>query len=615
MTNDELNKYILHYLEHDKTHSAIMLTAPWGTGKSYYIQNELKPFLEKEENGKHKCIVVSLYGLKTLADISKELYMESKTPAIFKRKKYKKFSAFSKPNVSGIVGVGKTVLKALTQIDLDFSVDNPNWQKLYSAVDFSGKLIVFEDLERSEIDVLEIMGYVNSLVDQDGVKVLLVANETEILKYSDGEPDKDGKTHKIPDEDTKEYLRTKEKTVSDTIQFVGNLERALESILRSFENSTINRLLTQKDSKEKAVILSEIGNVIDTVKDNNLRSIIFGCQKTIDLYQIIDKMKVKFDDGFLSYLLCSNIAFSLRLKNDDSIKIKWEGENGLYSQKLGTYHFPLLRTAYNYIVSQFISKEELILANNLYCMQKEFEKSQAEIKKHLDVIYSYYDHYEKDVADALYHVTENLEKAVDIPVNEFGKLANYLVAVHSAIGHDDEILRCRSAMVERLKTCKNDEQTERRISFHDGLELKEQDKIRELDEWKKEMIDALKSGQEKDLAFDYQPESVAKFYETVCSHRSDIVNKRCFASQFDVVKIVDFLKKATPEQIGDLRSTFHCVYGFSNIGDFFTDDKETLVEMKHAVDKLIEGKEIEDKIVLLQLKWFSENLQSFIDRL
>lgn len=68
MTYQNLNQYILHYLTEDKTKSAIMLTAPWGSGKSFYIQNELKPFLEKEENGSHKCLVVSLYGLKELVN-------------------------------------------------------------------------------------------------------------------------------------------------------------------------------------------------------------------------------------------------------------------------------------------------------------------------------------------------------------------------------------------------------------------------------------------------------------------------------------------------------------------------------------------------------------------
>ena len=71
MNQNELNKYIKHYLEKDKTQSAIMLSAPWGTGKSYYINNVLVPYLN--EYGK-KVIIVSLYGLKDIIEISKSIY-------------------------------------------------------------------------------------------------------------------------------------------------------------------------------------------------------------------------------------------------------------------------------------------------------------------------------------------------------------------------------------------------------------------------------------------------------------------------------------------------------------------------------------------------------------
>ena len=43
MTNDELNQYIKHYIEKDKTGRAVMLTGSWGMGKSYYIKNSLIP--------------------------------------------------------------------------------------------------------------------------------------------------------------------------------------------------------------------------------------------------------------------------------------------------------------------------------------------------------------------------------------------------------------------------------------------------------------------------------------------------------------------------------------------------------------------------------------------
>ena len=74
MNYDELNEYIKHYVEKDKTQSAIMLTGGWGTGKSYYIHNFLEPFLKEPENGKHRCAIVSLYGLKNTSEISKRIY-------------------------------------------------------------------------------------------------------------------------------------------------------------------------------------------------------------------------------------------------------------------------------------------------------------------------------------------------------------------------------------------------------------------------------------------------------------------------------------------------------------------------------------------------------------
>ena len=42
MHTEELNKHIKNYLENDKTNSAIMLTGAWGSGKSYYVKNEVR---------------------------------------------------------------------------------------------------------------------------------------------------------------------------------------------------------------------------------------------------------------------------------------------------------------------------------------------------------------------------------------------------------------------------------------------------------------------------------------------------------------------------------------------------------------------------------------------
>ena len=57
MTYEELNKYIKNYVENDITGRAIMITSAWGSGKSYYVKNILKNYLESDEGGKHDCVI------------------------------------------------------------------------------------------------------------------------------------------------------------------------------------------------------------------------------------------------------------------------------------------------------------------------------------------------------------------------------------------------------------------------------------------------------------------------------------------------------------------------------------------------------------------------------
>lgn len=171
MTDSEYNLYIENYLKNDKTKSAIMLIAPWGMGKSYYIQNSLIPHLEK--NGKKKCVVVSLYGLSDIKEISKAIYLEIRARAFVHRNEATEATKV----------IGKTILKGfLSTFGADLSLEDDDFENLYRSIDLTDRLIILEDLERSDISIKQVLGYVNNLVEQDGAKVLLVANESEIKK-------------------------------------------------------------------------------------------------------------------------------------------------------------------------------------------------------------------------------------------------------------------------------------------------------------------------------------------------------------------------------------------------------------------------------------------------
>lgn len=302
MTYQELNQYILHYLTEDKTKSAIMLTGPWGTGKSYYIQNELKPFLEKKENGGHSCVIVSLYGLKDTAEISKSIYLGTRM----------KFLTAASEKSTTVTFAGETIIKGIAgAFGVDLSVSERSLKRLYASVNLTGKLVVLEDLERSGIDILEVLGYVNNLVEQDGVKVLLVANEEEIIKYELGnkvigrrkkeEIEEEKRLHEafdVPFENkgeivqcrlSEDYLRLKEKTISDTIEFKEDYQTAIREIVQMFDNETLNKFSTVESIKDILDIMSHC-------QSYNLRSFIDTKSSFADwLNNQIVRDQLKFD--------------------------------------------------------------------------------------------------------------------------------------------------------------------------------------------------------------------------------------------------------------------------------------------------------------------------------
>lgn len=103
-------------------------------------------------------------------------------------------------NTAKAVGeiIGKTIFNGLvSKVGFDIGSTNDKvFQDLYESIDLTGKLIVLEDIERTQIDIIELLGYINNMCENDGVKVLLVTNESELLTTYEKTDDK-GKTTKV----------------------------------------------------------------------------------------------------------------------------------------------------------------------------------------------------------------------------------------------------------------------------------------------------------------------------------------------------------------------------------------------------------------------------------
>ena len=590
MTNSELNHYILHYLTEDKTQSAIMLTGDWGTGKSYYIKNELIPFLSDDSHGAHSCIVVSLYGIKDTLEISKSIYLESKLKFL---------------NAGGAVlahgkFAAKSIFKGITSyFGVDLSKSEDELRELYESIDLSGKLIILEDIERSEIDILKVLGYVNSLVEQDGVKVLLVANESEMLHYHDSEPDKDGKTYKVPDEITELYLRSKEKTISDTICFYGDLGKAVKEIIRSFENPFLLSLASDEVIKD----VSDLMNL----KCNNLRAFIYACQKVSDIFSLVEN----HDEDFLKTIFFSVVNLSMNIK--EGYFPSWEG-NDLVSSELGIGNYPLYRFCYDYIRWQEFNPEKVQEAIDAHKKMRLYDRHvEANGDKDLKILFYYHIYSERDVLTALTNIEDRLADSEDIPFYSYGRLAYYLVVCHEVLEFDYS--SCKDRMIFNLRNREDEIDLDMLFLDHFGSDNDPVDLKEKYDEFSKEIKSAIETPRNR-FGFTYSPEDIREFYTYVASNRGQIISSHAFISRFDLEKLLEMIFKCSSSQLDNLRGAFWAIYRHATNGSFLEND---VLFMKSLVSK-IEGALPErsdgmDRIVLMQIKLLIDNLQYFIEQL
>lgn len=95
-----------------------MLSAPWGSGKSYYIYNNLMPYLKKDGID---CIVISLYGLTNIDEISRGIFLESKVSFLDK----------NSPLLCGAKIVAKTIVKGVTSFfGIDLKTNKKDLKKI-----------------------------------------------------------------------------------------------------------------------------------------------------------------------------------------------------------------------------------------------------------------------------------------------------------------------------------------------------------------------------------------------------------------------------------------------------------------------------------------------------
>lgn len=340
----ELIESIEEYIRKPYTDYAVMINGEWGSGKTHFWNNKLRKRIEviKNKAGKtYKTIYISLYGINSIEEISKKIFLET-NPVITKT--LKKFVENTDGNVIPEyvkTGVDIANLYGTMQVDggkIDFA-------KMFTTDD---KVLCFDDLERANIDIIDILGYINNFVEHDGIKTILICNEKELaIKFKNNniemktliatlmlEKEAKGKKSELVDtieepvankleekvesifDRANAYERIKEKLVGECFEYIPEYSYILSGMIMRYDyNKPFEKFLKM-----------EIGTIISTFNKTNTRNLRVLKHALNDFERVYDNVTKEYptvSNYMLRTLLIFTIAISFEIKVGNVVKAKF----------------------------------------------------------------------------------------------------------------------------------------------------------------------------------------------------------------------------------------------------------------------------------------------------
>ena len=337
---DDLVESILDYIRSDYTDYAIMINGEWGSGKTYFWNHKIRNKIENMTiNGKKlTTIYMSLYGISNLEEISKKIFIETTQLMDKNLKKY-----MDSNGQTFIPEYAKTGLDMANFFGVTQNGDKIDYENFFSTDD---KVLCFDDLERANVDVIDILGYINNFVEHDHIKTIIICNEKELstkLKSSNLEMktfiatyllDKEDKllttdkpmVEKIEDtienvfDKANDYERIKEKLIGETFEYAPEFTYIINGLLIRYENNTdLIRFLRENTNLIVSTFIKS--------GTRNLRILKHALNDFKKVYGMVNKSYPNTNNRILQTMLIFTIAVSFEIKAGKVTKDKFVNIN------------------------------------------------------------------------------------------------------------------------------------------------------------------------------------------------------------------------------------------------------------------------------------------------
>ena len=292
----QIDKIIIDYVQSKDTDYAIMIDGEWGAGKSWYWDNVLTEQIKKiptkdnteEKPSMYKVAKISLFGISSVDDLRIKIFEESNS--FFANNKVK--------NGARLTGLFVNKVASMFNVSETNSKDISNLLEVFS-VNLNHFVLCFDDLERIKTELLiELLGYINTLVEHDKVKVVFICNENELKDV--------------------DYHKYKEKIVRFTHTIKADISKMVVEFAKE-RNEAYSRYISER--KDFIAFVYQKGNC------SNLRTLKYNLDIYEHIYDII-RGTIQPDNEqhvntIADYMLRLSMVYSIEYRRDnDEAKLK-----------------------------------------------------------------------------------------------------------------------------------------------------------------------------------------------------------------------------------------------------------------------------------------------------
>ena len=267
-----LKKYLVgesgYLLNDDNNGKTVMLSGTWGSGKTHFWLEDIKPLLSEK---KQKNIYISLYGRESISELKFEVLKEAYNLEV------------KDDIISKSASMLSTIAPSLGEKSLVDSFDKLNKkakEKKAEEILKSGSIICLDDFERKSknIDLNDLFGYISQLALDYNCKVVIILN-SDVFEG----------------EEANVFKTVKEKTVNKFFYFEPERRELFDSIYDREDNKYEN-LDTYKE---------HIFNAIDETEELNARIYI---QVLDNCLEWVGGRRDNFED-YSNVLIWATVAF------------------------------------------------------------------------------------------------------------------------------------------------------------------------------------------------------------------------------------------------------------------------------------------------------------------